>query len=80
MGDSDPWLTSAGAAEVMGWSGAAVWRAEVSKGRAPVADDPDLDRPPAWRMPRWRRSTVEAFKVGRPGRGFRSDLHKKEGN
>lgn len=74
----DPMLTSAQAAEVMGWSGAAVWRAEVAKGRAPVADEPELDRPASRRMPRWRRSTVVAFRDSRPGKGFRSDIHKGE--
>lgn len=55
------------------------WRALVSRGEAPAPDVPELDRPPGVRWPRWRLSTVEAWRKTRPGQGRRTDLIKKEG-
>jgi len=37
------------------------WRARVARGTAPQPDDPDTDRPPARRRPRWLTSTVDRF-------------------
>lgn len=70
MEGNDPLLTVAEVAALIGWTTGA-WRAEVSTGRAPAADDPDADRPANRRMPRWRRSTVIEWKRKRPGRGRR---------
>ncbi|WP_026311325.1 hypothetical protein [Parafrankia elaeagni] len=38
------------------------WRAYVADGTAPPPDDPDLDRPANRRRPRWRASTVDAWR------------------
>lgn len=43
--------------------GVSTWRAYLSRGRAPQADDRDEDRPAGSRIPRWRMSTVVAFKA-----------------
>lgn len=75
MAEDDPLLTANEAAAVMGWKHGGVWRTRVKEGRAPRADDPDLDRPPGRRMPRWRLSTVVAYRDNRPGQGHRTDLH-----
>ncbi|WP_420497224.1 hypothetical protein [Parafrankia sp. FMc2] len=38
------------------------WRAYVADGTAPPPDDPDLERPANRRRPRWRASTVDAWR------------------
>ncbi len=50
------------------------WRKYVQSQLAPPPDDPDLDRPAARRMPRWKVATVRHFTTHRVGRGRRSDL------
>lgn len=77
MGTDDPLLTVSEVAALIGWRPDS-WRSEVNRGKAPPADDPDEGRPASRRMPRWRRSTVEAWRKTRPGQGARTDL-KREG-
>lgn len=56
------------------------WQSYVSRKYAPPADDPDdtdTDGEPIVkyrRRPRWRASTVDAFRDNRPGQGRRTDL------
>ncbi len=46
------------------------WRAYVSRGQAPPADDPDEGNPnPNRRSPRWQRSTIETWREARPRKG-----------
>lgn len=67
--DEDPLLTTAEVAALLG-VGPASWRGYVSRRTAPSPDDPDLDRTPSRRSPRWRRSTVLEWAQTRrpPGR------------
>lgn len=76
--DIDPLLTGPECAALMGIKSVS-WRSLVQRGYAPTADEPDADRPAEMRMPRWRRSTVLAYKAARPGQGARTDLRKGEG-
>lgn len=71
--ESDELLTGPEIAQRLGLS-PATWRSFVYKGFAPKADDPDEGRPVNRRSPRWRESTVAAWKASRPGRGRRTDL------
>lgn len=41
------------------------WRSHVTRGTAPPADDPDLDRPRNRRMPRWKLSTIAQWQAAR---------------
>lgn len=66
----DPLLTGPQAAERVGIA-AATWRSYVHRGYAPPADDPDADRPPNRRSPRWLASTVDTFDANRIGQGKR---------
>ena len=47
--------------------GQATWRSYASRGQVPPADDPDDDRPPNKRMPRWLASTVDRYAKNRRG-------------
>ena len=53
------------------------WRCYVTIGLAPKADDPDSDRPPNRRAPRWRPSTVINWHSSRPGHGGRPPTREK---
>lgn len=59
---ADPLWSAREVAEYLG-IGVSTWRAYLSRGRAPQADDRDEDRPAGSRIPRWRMSTVIAFKA-----------------
>lgn len=48
---------------------ASTWRKYVSQGHAPAPDDPDDDRPPNRRSPRWHPATVTSWHTGRLGPG-----------
>jgi hypothetical protein len=75
VADPDRLLTTAEVAAALGIQ-PATWRKMVSVGSAPRADDPGVG-PVNRRTPRWRVSTVRAFRLGRKGKGFRSDLVKE---
>ena len=77
MTTEDPLLTTREIADRLGIQ-PTTWRSMVSLGHAPPADVPELERPPGSRLPRWRWSTVEAWRKTRPGQGRRTDLIKKE--
>ncbi len=70
--DPDPLLTGPQAAARCGIA-PVTWRGYVKKGYAPQADDPDDNRPPSRRSPRWRTSTVDRFAANRLGQGKRTD-------
>jgi hypothetical protein len=74
MTEKDDLLTGTEVAALLGIT-PGTWRSLVHQRFAPPADDPDLDRPPSRRLPRWRRSTVLAFKASRPGRGRRAQRY-----
>jgi len=61
---ADPLLSARELCERLGIA-RSTWRAYVSRHEAPPADDADLDRPEGSRIPRWRRSTVDAWKASR---------------
>jgi hypothetical protein len=68
----DDLLTGPQIAALLG-VGPATWRGYVSRGQAPAADDPDDGNPNEWRRnPRWRRSTVEAWRKARRGQEWRA--------
>lgn len=69
----DRLLTGPEVARLLGITPGA-WRSLVAKGYAPAADDPDAERAPQRRSPRWRLDTVAEFRRNRKGRGHRSDL------
>lgn len=73
--EADPWLFGPQVAEVLGIQ-PRTWRKYVETGYAPKPDDADEDRPLNRRMPRWRTSTITAYKARfkRPGQGRRTDL------
>lgn len=61
----DPLLTTAQAADMAGMRPDS-WRSLVRSGHIPVADDPgDMSAPANRRAPKWRRSTVYRYMVGR---------------
>lgn len=62
-------LGNAQAAALLGVT-ASTWRSYVARGRAPEPDGREELSGTPW----WRRSTIEAFKRSRPGRGARTDL------
>jgi hypothetical protein len=66
----DPLLTGPEAAERAGIA-PATWRSYAARGYVPPADDPDDDRPPNRRSPRWKTSTVDHFIANRIGQGNR---------
>lgn len=76
--DEDPLLAVAEAADRAGLK-KATWRSYVARNYAPKPDDPDdtdaLGREikPKRRRPRWRASTVDAFRNNRLGQGRRTD-------
>jgi hypothetical protein len=70
--DPDRLLTGAEVAELLGIR-TSTWRGYVLKGLAPLPDEPDDKRPANLRRPKWRLSSVRAYKddprrgrVGRP--------------
>lgn len=68
----DPLLTVAEVAALLEIN-SSTWRSYVSRATStgvPPPDDPDLDRPPSRRSPRWRRSAIETWAATRrpPGR------------
>lgn len=70
--DEDPMLTVTEVAALLDIA-PVTWRSYVSRAAdtgAPTPDDPDLDRPPSRRSPRWRRSAIETWAATRrpPGR------------
>jgi predicted DNA-binding transcriptional regulator AlpA len=69
---ADPLLTGPQVAARVGLA-PATWRGYVSRGHAPAPDDPDDDRPPNRRQPRWRQSTIDRWQAARPGPGARTD-------
>jgi hypothetical protein len=71
--DADPLLTGPECADRLNLT-SSTWRSYVHRGYAPPPDDPDSDRPPNRRSPRWRASTVEAFRENRRKQGTRTDL------
>lgn len=75
--EDDPLLTGPEVAARKGIT-AATLRSLRRGGYAPPPDDPDEDRPPNRRRPRWRTSTIDGWK--RPGPGARTDLVKKSGD
>ena len=50
------------------------WRDYVSRGHAPLPDDPDEGAPDARRRPRWLASTVTDWHANRPRPRNRTDL------
>lgn len=66
--DTDRLLTSADVAALLGIA-RSTWSAYVSRGQAPPADDPELDRPEGSRLPRWKLSTVQDWRRARKGQG-----------
>lgn len=67
----DDLLTGPQIAALLG-IGDATWRAYVSRGQAPAADDPDADNPnPYRRNPRWQRATVDAWRQARRGQAWK---------
>lgn len=81
--EDDPLLHAKEAAARAGLA-VSTWGYYRFKGLLPPPDDPD-DAPHQGeevskyrRRPRWRASTVDAFRKNRLGRGFRSDLRKKK--
>lgn len=64
-------LDIAGVAELLGVAPATV-RGYRSRGLLPEPDGPYIGGSPAW-----RRSTIERWRNSRPGRGYRSDLHRE---
>lgn len=75
VADPDRLLSGSEVAALLGM-GVASWRALVHDGYAPKPDDAGGDGPLRGRRPRWRLSTVRAFKQSRPGQGRRTDLGK----
>ncbi len=57
LADPNRLLTGSEVAQILG-IGLSTWQAYVSRGKAPAADVPELDRPANRRIPRWRASTV----------------------
>lgn len=74
MADDDDELVFAEEAARMAGIAGRTFRKYVQAQIAPPPDDPDLDRPAARRMQRWKRSTIRAWTANRTGRGYRSDL------
>ena len=72
MTTSEEWWTVADCAAYVGVD-PMTWRGYVSRGTAPAPDDPDDDRVPQRRTPRWRPGTVQAWQETRmrPGVGGR---------
>lgn len=65
--NDDEMLTVAQIAEMSGID-PRDWRARVSRGRAPAADDPDLGRDPRRRQPRWKYRTWKNWEDNRERR------------
>lgn len=68
--DGDSLVTAREVGVLLGIS-PATWRAYVSRGRAPEADDTEPGRPVGSRVHRWRVSTVEAYVRGKRRRTWK---------
>lgn len=75
----DEWLYASDVARLLNIN-AGTWRTYVSRGQAPQADDPDLDRPAGRRSPRWKRTTIDAWRERRPGQGWHGSHERNGGN
>jgi predicted DNA-binding transcriptional regulator AlpA len=73
--EADPLLSLHEAAARAGVADS-TWRSYVSRERAPKPDDLDDGVAKQRRRPRWRTSTVDAFRDDRLGQGRRTDLTK----
>lgn len=76
MSDDDLLLSAREAASRAGVSYGA-WKVYVHRGTAPPPDDPDEDEPNKYRRkPRWRGSTVDAFRAIPRHPGRRTDVER----
>lgn len=69
--DPNRLITVRECAALTGMSSSA-FRARVSTGAAPAPDEPDLDRAPQRREPKWRAGAIVAWQQTRPRRKGRS--------